>query len=174
MWHWGFSQPLDQILLESVYLDPVGQEYQVAACMIDTMGTRTPEIYRYGAKNRGRVYPRQGVASMSQPYRPSLQEICSEVMGRKIKIPGGVNLWRCDTTFFKNDLSFRLAVSPDGPGPFLLHSNGDGELEEYARKMCAEVYDEEAQAWVNPRKKSNHYLRPPGLWKAYSSLTPIT
>lgn len=148
---------LDAVLWRNVYTDAQGREYTVRAAMIDAMGGRTAEIYRYGVKRRGRVFPWQGVRSMTQPYTPTPQEYYPDTRGNKIKIPGGINLWRCDTTFFKNDLAHKLSVHADDPGAYHLHSNGLGELEEYAREMCAEVYDDEEQAWMNPQSRANHY-----------------
>lgn len=150
-------EALDSILWANVYTDPTGTEYRVRAAMIDAMGGRTAEIYRYALKHRGRVYPWQGVRAMTQPYTPTPQEYYPDTKGNKIKIPGGINLWRCDTTFFKNDLAHKLSIHPDDPGAFHLHSNEKGELEEYAREMCAEIYDDSEQAWLNPHGKPNHY-----------------
>lgn len=148
---------LNDILWNSVYRDPDGREYKVRACMIDAMGGRTKEVYSWAIRHRGRVYPWQGVRSLSQPFTPAPQEYYPDLKGNKIKIPGGLMLWRCDTTFFKSDLSHKLSVAPDDPGAFHLHTNTDGMLEQYAREMCAEVWDDEKQAWANPHDKANHF-----------------
>lgn len=148
---------LNDVLWSSVYRDPDGREYKVRACMIDAMGGRTKEVYSWAIRHRGRVFPWQGVRSLSQPYTPAPQEYFPDAKGNKVKIPGGLNLWRCDTTFFKSDLSHKLSIAPDGPGAFHLHSNIDGMLERYAREMCAEVWDDEKQAWENPHDKDNHF-----------------
>ena len=148
---------LNDILWSSVYRDPDGREYKVRACMIDAMGGRTKEVYSWAIRHRGRVYPWQGVRSLSQPFTPAPQEYFPDLKGNKIKIPGGLMLWRCDTTFFKSDLSHKLSVAPDDPGAFHLHANTDGMLEQYAREMCAEVWDDEKLAWLNPHDKPNHF-----------------
>lgn len=153
----GSFEALDIILWRSVYKDSRGNSYRVRAAMIDAMGQRTSEVYRYAARNRGRVFPWQGVQTMSQPYSPTPLEYFPDQKGSKIRIPCGINLWRCDTTFFKNDLAGKLAVHPADPGAFLLHSNEKGELTEYAREMCAEVYDNAKNAWVNPKERPNHF-----------------
>nr|MDE7372156.1 phage terminase large subunit family protein [Desulfovibrio sp.] len=49
------------------------------------------------------------------------------------------------------------AVAPEDPGAFHLHTNEGGILEQYAREMCAEVWDDEKMAWVNPSGKPNHF-----------------
>lgn len=148
---------LNEILWGSVYHDSDKREYKVQACMIDAMGGRTKEVYSWAIRHRGRVYPWQGVRSMTQPYNISPQEYFPDAKGNKVKIPGGLNLWRCDTTFFKSDLSHKLSIAPDDPGAFHLHSNESGILEQYAREMCAEVWDDEKQGWENPHGKDNHF-----------------
>lgn len=153
----GSLEALDQLLWQNVYAAADGSEHQVKAAMIDAMGSRTAEIYRYAIKRRGQVYPWMGKRSMSQPYTPRPQEYYPDTAGNKVKIPGGMNLWLCDVTFFKNDLAHRLTIHPADPGAFHLHSNDKGELDEYGRQMCAEIYDEKEQAWLNPRNRPNHY-----------------
>lgn len=148
---------LNEILWGSEYATPDGQKYKVRACMIDAMGGRTKEVYSWAIRHRGRVYPWQGVRSLSQPYTPAPQEYFPDARGNKVKIPGGLNLWRCDTTFFKSDLAHKLSIAPDDPGAFHLHNGEAGILEQYAREMCAEVWDDEKQVWENPQGKPNHY-----------------
>ncbi len=147
---------LNELLWKSVYRDASGIEYKVRAAMIDAMGLRTKEVYKWATKHRGRVFPWQGVRSLSQPYTPSLIEYYPDAKGNKIKIPGGVTLWRCDDTFFKSDLSHKVNIAPDDPGAFHLHSNEQGELNQYAKEMCVEVWDDEKMAWINPKSKANH------------------
>lgn len=148
---------LNDLLWGSVYRDPQGREYSVRACMIDAMGGRTKEVYAWAIRHRGRVFPWQGVRSMTQPYTPAPQEYFPDVRGNKVKIPGGLMLWRCDTTFYKSDLSHKLGIAPDDPGAFHLHSGEGGILEQYAREMCAEVWDDEKMAWLNPHHRPNHF-----------------
>lgn len=125
--------------------------------MIDAMGGRTKEVYAWAIRHRGRVFPWQGVRSMTQPYAPAPQEYFPDARGNKVRIPGGLMLWRCDTTFYKSDLSHKLGIAPDDPGAFHLHSGEGGILEQYAREMCAEVWDDEKMAWLNPHHRPNHY-----------------
>lgn len=148
---------LEEILFGSVYADPDGREYMVKAAMIDAMGGRTAEVYRWAVRHRGRVFPWQGVRSMAQPYTPSHQEYFPDAKGNKVKIPGGLMLYRCDVTFFKSDLAFKLGIHPDDPGAFHLHANDGGQLEQYAKELCAEVWDDEKQGWENPANKPNHF-----------------
>lgn len=148
---------LDQILWETAYKNPAGKEYKVRACMIDAMGARTREVYRWAIGHRGRVYPWMGKRALDHPYSMSLQEYFPDALGRKIRIPGGMGLWKCDTTFFKSDLAHKLAIPATDAGAFHLHTNFKGDLDEYARQMCVEVWDEEQMAWVNERRQANHF-----------------
>lgn len=73
-------------------------------------------------------------------------------------------LRRVDTTFFKGDLAEKLSVTPGDPGTFWLHANtgrGLGEegglLADYAKEMCAEVFNPEKLVWENPHQRPNHF-----------------
>ena len=107
-------------------------------------------------QHRGRVYPWQGVSSLSTPFVPSMQEYFPSSTGNKIKIPGGLMLYRCGVTFFKSDLSHKLTIHPNDSGSLHLYSNENNELNFYAQEMCAEVLDHEKNLWINPKKRANH------------------
>jgi hypothetical protein len=74
-------------------------------------------------------------------------------------------LRRVDTTFFKSDLAEKLTIAPGDPGTFWLHSNmvkrkageHDNILLDYAREMCAEVFNPETLVWENPKQRPNHF-----------------
>ena len=36
-------------------------------------------------------------------------------------------------------------------------ANDGGQLEQYAKELCAEVWDDEKQGWENPANKPNHF-----------------
>lgn len=148
---------LEAVLLNTEYLDPAGKVYRVRAVMIDAMGNRTSEVYRWAARHRGRVFPYQGKRSLPTPYTLTSLEYFPGPTATKVKIPGGLALYHVDTTFFKSSLANKLQVDPSDPGAFHLHSSDNGELEQYARELCAEVWDEDGQAWINPSKKPNHF-----------------
>lgn len=149
-------EALERIFFEAEYNSATGETYKVKAVMIDAMGTKTAEVYRWAIQHRGRVYPWQGVNSLSNIFVTSMQEYFPDAKGNKIKIPGGMMLYRCDVTFFKSDLAHKLTIHPDDPGALHLHSNDKYELNDYATEMCAEVWDDEKRSWINPRKKANH------------------
>lgn len=78
---------LEEILFGSVYADPDGREYAVKAAMIDAMGGRTAEVYRWAVRHRGRVFPWQGVRSMAQPYTPLASGILPRRQGQQGQDP---------------------------------------------------------------------------------------
>lgn len=153
----GFED-LTQILWKNSYQDSQGKEHPVRAAMIDAMGTRTKAVYAWCVRHRGRAVPYQGARSLSAPIAYSPLEYFPDARGNRVKIPGGLILHRVDTTFFKGDLAEKLAVRPEDPGAFHLHSNKKKwDLAQYAREMCAEVWSAEENAWLNPRGRDNHY-----------------
>lgn len=148
---------MEDALIDGVFRDADGREYHVAALMIDAMGHHTREVYEWAARHRGRVYPWQGRRSMATPYATTALETFPGPKGEKIRIPGGLMLYRCDTTFFKSGLSQKLSIPADAPGAFHLHKDTMHDLRQYMQEMTAEVWDDRVQAWVNPGQRPNHY-----------------
>ena len=158
---------LDELLWKAIYKDAAGNEYRVKAAVIDAMGApgRTKQVYAWCAR-RPRAMAYQGKQNQATPIAYSPIEFFPDVKGTKIKIPGGVLLRRVDTTFFKSDLAEKLTIAPGDPGCFHLHSNmvrrkggaeHEGVLLDYAREMCAEVFNPETLAWENPKQRPNHF-----------------
>lgn len=150
-------QALDELFWRSDYRDALGRPYRVRACIIDAMGepTRTAEVYAWAARNRGRVFPAQGVHAPATPVSYAPQEYFPGPRGERLRIPGGILLHRIDTTLFKGTLANRLSVSPGDPGTFWLHAGPDS-LRAYAKEMCAEVWNPEKNLWDNPHGRANH------------------
>jgi len=144
-------EALEQVLCKNTYCDADGNEHRVRLAVQDAMGTRTKEVYQFCVKNRGRVFPYQGKRTLSAPVQYAPQEFYP---GTKSRIPGGLVLWKVDTTFFKNDLAAKLQVEPTDPGAFHLHA---GITTEYAQEMVAEYYDDEQLCWQCPKGKDNHF-----------------
>ncbi|UIJ38710.1 phage terminase large subunit family protein [Desulfobaculum bizertense] len=144
-------EALEQVLFKNVYLDADGKEYRVRLAVQDAMGTRTKDVYSFCARHRGKVFPYQGKRTLATPVQYSPQEFYP---GTKLRIPGGLVLWKVDTTFFKNDLAAKLQILPEDPGAFHLYN---GISDEYAREMTAEYYDDEKLCWMCPDNKDNHF-----------------
>lgn len=136
-------EALDNLFWNSEYFDNLGERQ------------RTDQVYGWATCNRGRVFPSQGVHSPSSPVSFSPVEYSHGPTGSKIKIPGGVLLYKVDTTLFKSALANRLSIAPGDPGSFWLHSDPD-TLAAYAREMTAEVWNPEKNFWDNPHRRPNH------------------
>ena len=152
-------QALERILFQTQFQDVAGNPYQVMLTVQDAMGHHAYEVYELAARYRGLILPYQGTGRASAPIILSPREYFP---GSKLKIPGGVNLLRCDVPYFSSQLSAKLSIAPGDPGAYLLHHpndpvSGSPLLDEYAAEMCAEYYDDEKQKWVCPKGKANHY-----------------
>ena len=155
-------QALEDLFFNSEYIDEDGEPHQVRNVIIDAMGEqlRTAAVYEWAAKHRGRVFPSQGVHRLNgAPWKMTALEWFPMIDGRKLRIPGGLQLYRLDSTFYKNILASRLAIAPEDPGAFHLHAPSESEpLKSYAREMSGETWDPEKNGgtWVNAKKKPNH------------------
>ncbi|MDR2946708.1 MAG: phage terminase large subunit family protein, partial [Candidatus Adiutrix sp.] len=148
---------LVRLFWKSTYKDGLGREHRVRSVIIDAMGTRTKKVYEFCVQHRGRIVPYQGVDRLRVPIQHSSLEYYPDDRGNKVRIPAGLTLHRVDTKFFKDDLAARLSIAPDDPGAFHLHSNEKKELDGYAREMCAEVWSDEKDGWINPHGRPNHF-----------------
>lgn len=151
-------ETLEDILFNAEYPDVTGRKHKVRFAIIDAMGEqrRTAQVYSWAAKNRGRVFASQGVHSPSSPVSFTSLEYFPGIKGERVKIPGGLLLYKVDTTMFKSILANRLAVNPADPGAFHLHAQENGNLATYAREMVAEVWNPEKAIWDNPHGRGNH------------------
>lgn len=121
----------------------------------DGRAAGTAEVYAWAARNRGRVFPAQGVHAPATPVSYAPQEYFPGPRGERLRIPGGILLHRIHTTLFKGTLANRLSISPGDPGTFWLHGDPDS-LQAYAKEMCAEVWNPEKNLWDNPHGRANH------------------
>ncbi|WP_054031234.1 terminase gpA endonuclease subunit [Desulfatitalea tepidiphila] len=142
-------EELEKVLWQDEYTDAGGRPYSVKLVCQDAMGHRTDEVYRFCRKHRGKMFPTQGVDSLTQPFRYSDIEFFPK---SKKAIPGGIKLVRFDTNHFKNKLHTMLQVRKGDPGCWYYHS----ELtEEWAEQMTVEGIGESGK-WENPGDKPNH------------------
>ena len=145
-------------LLTRVFQDANGVPYHVQAVMMDAMGSRTAEVYRFAHEHRGMVYPWQGRRSMSTPWAPTNLEFYPGLKGQQVRISGGLILYRCDTTFFKSALAHKLELTTVDPGAFHLHENTNNILKQYAEEMSAEEWDYEKNAWVTVSDHADNHF----------------
>jgi phage terminase large subunit GpA-like protein len=142
---------LYQVLFEDVYQDAAGLYYPVHIAVQDTQGHRAAEVYDFCRLNPGRVVAYKGASG--RKANPRSKTNIDYYPGTKTPIPGGVELWICDSHFYKDQLAAKLRIAKDDPGAYLFHS---GTTEEFAIQMCAEYVDGK-RMWQCPKGKRNHY-----------------
>ena len=141
--------------------DADGKEYRILSAFIDSGGgtdpfhpkhSRTAEVYEFCRRNP-MFKPLKGRREQAQPWNPTKIDFFPSRQGKKIPIPGGLNLYVINVTLYKNELARKLQVEPGDPGAFHLHAEMG---EDYARQMCAEYQDERGW-WVCPNRRPNHH-----------------
>jgi len=142
-------EAVSKVLFEDEYKDASGSRYLVSLVVMDAMGDKTPEVYDFSLKFRGRVLPFQGKQKLSQPYRFSKQEYYP---GTDKLIPGGLQLLLGNTTYYKNLLSSKLDITSGDPGAW--HLNSDTS-DEWVTQMTAEYQDPDG-FWECKGNRANH------------------
>ena len=155
--HWlvrsGFvegEQELLDVVFATEYRDMAGNVYPVQLMVKDAMGHRTSEVYDLCLRMPGRIVPYKGASG--RRASPWTKTVVDRYPGTTKPIPGGVQLYTCDSHHYKDLLAAKMAVKIDDPGGLLLHGEADEEL---ASHLCAEVRDERG-LWDNPGKRANH------------------
>lgn len=167
---------LDTLIYHSAYRDAEGGEHRIMAGIIDSAGHRTAEVYDWCRRAGSIVIPAKGASG--RKTQPVTVSKIDHYPGTSKAIPGGLRLYHIDTHFHKDALAARLAIEPGDPGCFWLHSGYTelqqlerqsnptlplpGNLDDYARQLCAEYRDERGQ-WQCPPGKANH------LWDCESN-----
>ncbi len=142
---------LEEILFEHSYRDAEGLYYPVHLVAIDTGGHRTSEVYDWVRRHPGRVIAYKGASGRKNS--PKSKTIIDHYPGTKVPIPGGLELWVCDSHYYKDQLAGKLRIKSDDPGAYHLYAE---TTEEYARQICAEYIDGR-RLWQCPNGKANHY-----------------
>ena len=146
-----FFEGLDRVLFESEYLDADGNRYSVRFGFIDSQGHKTADVYDWCRKHRI-IKPIRGERRITgAPYKITLIDTYP---GTNKKIPGGLQLYRIDTNYYKDILASKLEISPADPGAWHLCSELPAG---YAAQMCAEYVDEKTGLWACPEHRPNHY-----------------
>jgi phage terminase large subunit GpA-like protein len=150
----GFVDSFDalgRVLYGSQYMDTSGRQYVINAAFIDSQGHRTSDVYDWcrDHKDLG-VRPTKGEQRLATPWASTTLDTYPD---SRRPIPGGLNLYRINTTFFKNFLSNKLRIALADAGAWHLHAEVG---EDYIKHMAAEYRDENG-IWVCPKGKANHY-----------------
>ena len=139
---------LDQVLFVDQYSTSSGKTFIVMAGGIDSQGHRTAEVYDW-CRLHPIIKPLKGERSMSTPWKISNLDTYP---GTSKRMPGGIQLYRLNVTYYKDLLSGKLEIDPTDPGAWHLHSEYPAE---YARHLTAEYRDDRGY-WVCPDHKDNH------------------
>lgn len=140
--------------------DPDGKKYRVLSGWIDSGGgtnpnnpkhSRTVEVYNFCRKNPF-WRPVKGRRTMEQGWNVKRLDYYPSSVGKKIPIPGGLNLYTINVTINKDELARKLQIEPGDPGAIALHADTDTG---YAKQLCAEYRDEHGY-WICPKGKDNH------------------
>ena len=142
-------QALAQVLWADRYMDNDENAYPVRLTLQDAMGHRTSEVYDFCRMHRGAILPTMGKQTMASPFAYSNIQYYP---GTKKPIPGGLQLVRFDTNYFKNQLAGILEIAPGDPGCWHYHSE---VTPDWARQMTVEGLNEKG-VWENPQEKPNH------------------
>jgi len=140
---------LEQVLFRDVYMDADGVQYVVQLAIIDALGHRTADVYKFCLKHRGRIFPSFGRQTMTAPYSWTNLEWWP---GTKKAIPGGLRGINVNTKYFKDELSSLLSIEPDDPGAW--HENAEF-TRDMAQHMTAEYINAKGH-WECPGGKANH------------------
>jgi phage terminase large subunit GpA-like protein len=162
-WGYGFEQEswqiregfadtfaaLEQILWKDEYKDAGGKMYLVYITLIDAMGHRTAEVYDWCRKNRGRAIPIKGEERMKQPHAYTKIDTYP---GTNKPIPGGIQLLRINTNYYKDLLAAKLEINPADPGSWHMHSEMSAD---WALMMVSEFVNDKG-LWECKSGAANH------------------
>ncbi len=148
----GFAPDLnvvDSILWHAAYQDQTGQAHPVRYALIDSQGHRTAEVYEW-CRTRPQARPLKGEQRLSgKTWSVSTLDRVPGRDGKQYPIPGGLQLIRIDTNFYKTQLAGKLAIGPGNPGGMSIHQ---GVSQDFIKHMTAEYQDEKG-IWRQPGHK---------------------
>jgi phage terminase large subunit GpA-like protein len=142
---------LDKVLFSDAYTKADGRELPIWRGMIDSQGHRTAEVYDW-CRRHPQILPIKGERSIKGPPVPP-PTVIERYPGTIRPLPGGVQLYRLDTNFFKNQLSGKLEIDPATPGAWHYHAEF---LKSHARHFTSEYIDDQTGFWECPSGKPNH------------------
>jgi phage terminase large subunit GpA-like protein len=142
-------EALEQVFWHDEYRDAAGKQYVLHFCAIDAMGHRTKEVYDWCRVRKGKIVPLKGEERMATPFSWSTIDTYP---GTKKAIPGGVQLLRINTNYFKDNLATKLEIFPADPGAWHLHKDYTSD---WAQQMCVEFVNAKG-SWECPEGKANH------------------
>ncbi|WP_031386501.1 terminase gpA endonuclease subunit [Desulfonatronum thiodismutans] len=140
---------LVETMLNSRFAHPSGQEFAVRLAFIDSSGHRTAEVYEL-CRRIPVFKPIKGEQKIfGGTWKNSLLDRYTGRDGKSYPIPGGLQLIRLDTTFYKNMLSAKMSLDPEGPGAMRITADVSGD---YFSHMTSEYRDAKGY-WQRPKHK---------------------
>lgn len=147
-------EDLAKVLWHDQYPDATGTAYPVRFVLQDAMGHRTGDVYHFCMGHRGSILPSQGKQNQATPIGyTTLEYFPPDAKGRRRPIPGGLQLVKVDTNYFKNLLDGTLRITAGTPGAWLYHA---GLNVEWARHMVAEGINEKGLWEPITANRPNH------------------
>jgi phage terminase large subunit GpA-like protein len=143
--HWG----------EAVYVNVSGEIVRPRIGLIDSGGTRkegeehsrTRQVYQFCRQNP-QFIPYKGRPQQIAPWRISNIDFWP---GTNEQIPGGLQLFICDTSFYKDDLAARISNDPESESAWTFYSEYP---DEYLKHYTAEYRDDNGK-WAHNKKIRN-------------------
>ena len=170
---WGHELPVTKIdhgfvktfanlldLAAKVWLDADGKQYRLHSGFIDSGGgtnpenpkhSRTVEVYRF-CRQYPFWRPIKGRRTLEQGWTVKRMDFYPSSDGKKVPIPGGMNLYTINVTLYKDELAGKLQHQPGSPGAICLDA---ATTSEYAKQLCVE-YRKDNGFWECPKGKDNH------------------
>lgn len=144
-----------------VYHDAEGKEFRAFCGFVDSGGgtnphkpkhSRTVEVYQHCRANPF-WRPLKGRRTMETGWNIKRLDFYPASVGKKVPIPGGLNLYTINVTLSKNELARKLQIERDDAGAIVLHAEITSD---WCRQLCAEYQDERGY-WECARGRDNHH-----------------
>jgi terminase, large subunit len=140
---------LVEIIINSRFDHPNGQQYPLLKAFIDSGGHRTAEIYEMARRAPVMMAIKGEQRLFGATWKSSMIDKYPGRDGKQYPIPGGLQLVRLDTTFYKDTLSAKLNLDPGQPGSMNMTRDLSGD---YLAHMTSEYRDAKG-LWQKPKHK---------------------
>lgn len=141
-------EELNRIMFDSVYRSNTNEEFKVSMGLIDSGGHRTAEVYHW-CRLHPAFSPCKGEQNLKGTWKVSRLDSFPD--GRPI--PGGINLIRINTTYYKNYIAGKLALSPGENGSYRITCDHDADSD-IVKHLIAEFRNEHG-VWICPSGRRN-------------------
>jgi terminase, large subunit len=147
------AEMLVEIIINSRFNHPSGQQFPVIRAFIDSGGHRTAEVYEMARRAPVMMAIKGEQRLFGATWKSSMIDKYPGRDGKQRPIPGGLQLVRLDTTFYKDTLSAKLNLDPGQPGSMNMPRDLSGD---YLAHLTAEYRDAKG-IWQKPKHKRCDY-----------------